>query len=120
MSNDDWYRKTSWNQKNKEDFFARLKRSRDSYNKAQYLRIQAGYLQRDYPDDSKELLFMLFDQYPERSELASAYLQMAEIEVEQGYDEKAIEFFKKSIQQQREYPKSSNSSQSIPNPKSQI
>ena len=44
MATDDWYRNTSWNNHIEADFEGRLKRSRGAYNKAQYLRIQAGYL----------------------------------------------------------------------------
>jgi hypothetical protein len=44
MAND-WYRKTTWSEADQADFFARFKRSRTPYNKAQYLRIQANYLE---------------------------------------------------------------------------
>ena len=44
MATDDWFRNTTWNNTIEADFEARLKRSRGAFHKAQYLRIQAGYL----------------------------------------------------------------------------
>jgi hypothetical protein len=44
MKTDDWYRNTNWNSKIASDFESRLKRAKKSYNKAEYLRIQANYL----------------------------------------------------------------------------
>lgn len=44
MANDDWYRHKTWNKEIEADFEAQLKRSRGTFNKAKYLRIQASYL----------------------------------------------------------------------------
>lgn len=44
MSTEDWYRNKIWNSEIENNFETRLKRSRGSYYKAQYLRIQASYL----------------------------------------------------------------------------
>ena len=44
MGTDNWYRNKTWDNNIAADFEARLKRSRGTYNKAQYLRIQASYL----------------------------------------------------------------------------
>lgn len=55
MATDDWYRNTSWNKNIEADFEGRLKRSRGAYNKAQYLRIQAGYL-LDASDTATQLV----------------------------------------------------------------
>ena len=43
MSNQDWYRKTNWTKRDKEDFFKHLERSRKS-GRVQFLKIQANYL----------------------------------------------------------------------------
>jgi tetratricopeptide (TPR) repeat protein len=57
MSRDDWYRRTTWTERDQEEFFARLKRSRSSFHKAQYLRIQAHVLQQaGLNEQSLELL----------------------------------------------------------------
>ena len=39
--NDDWFRRKTWTPKDREEFFARLRRSRGAFHKAQYARIQA-------------------------------------------------------------------------------
>ena len=44
MGQYDWYRNNEWNNDIDLAFRARLSRSRDLYNKTQYLRIQANYL----------------------------------------------------------------------------
>jgi tetratricopeptide (TPR) repeat protein len=44
MASDDWFRNNNWNDTVETEFEARLKRSRGAFHKAQYLRIQAGYL----------------------------------------------------------------------------
>ena len=41
MSQKDWFRKKTWTPQDREDFMVRLSRSRKTYNKAQYTRIQA-------------------------------------------------------------------------------
>lgn len=44
MSPDDWFRRRTWTREDREDFRKRLSRARP-HNRAQYARIQAGYLQ---------------------------------------------------------------------------
>lgn len=55
MANDDWYRHKSWDNKIEADFEAQLKRFKGLFNKAQYLRIQAGYL-LDSSDEKNQLV----------------------------------------------------------------
>jgi hypothetical protein len=45
MSKTEWFRRTTWTPEDEASFRARLKRSRGSFHKAQYLRIQAEHLQ---------------------------------------------------------------------------
>lgn len=81
MSRDDWFRKTTWGEKEKAQFFERLNRSRTDYNKAQYLQIQAHHLQNAKPPfytEAIELLDYLLEHYPHPSQLASAYMQKAQ------------------------------------------
>jgi tetratricopeptide (TPR) repeat protein len=81
MGHEDWYRRTSWNAHDKEEFFARLKRSRKLFNAAQYLRIQALYLERlgtrKMLKAALDLLELLLTEYKSEFDLASAYLQKA-------------------------------------------
>src|SRR5947208_1540607 len=79
---DDWFRKTTWNEADRAEFFARLRRARGAFHKAQYLRIQARHLQqtgqRESVSAALELLDLLLADYPEPTQLASAHLQRGE------------------------------------------
>ncbi len=108
MSKEDWYRKTTWSNSDKEEFFVRLKRSRTSFHKAQYLRIQASYLQsigtQEMALHSLELLNLIIEEYPEKSQLSSAYLQKAECLLTLGKIESAIDEMRNALQSEREFP----------------
>ncbi len=81
MSREDWYRKTTWSEEDKALFYKRLNRSRTDYNKAQYLKIQAHYLQKAKPpfySEAIDLINYLLEHYPHPSHLASAYMQKAQ------------------------------------------
>lgn len=108
MSNEDWYRKTNWSESDRENFFARFKRTRTTFHKAQYLRIQASYLQstgsKDMAFQAIELLDLMLKEYPEKSELSAAYLQKAECLITLGEIEKAIDSMRNALQCEREFP----------------
>lgn len=105
MARDDWFRRTTWSFTDHQDFHARLKRSRTQGNKAQYVRIQAGYLaDAGLHEAAIELLDLLFRQYPERFQLAQAHLQKALCLVELGKFDSAIIEFRSSLQAQRDMP----------------
>ena len=71
MSKTDWFRRTAWSDADREDFNARLKRSRGEGNKAQYLRIQAVYLaEAGHHHNAIELLDRLFAEFPQKGQLA--------------------------------------------------
>ena len=46
---EEWFRRKTWTQEDREAFFARLKRSRGLFHKAQYLRVQAYELAETVP-----------------------------------------------------------------------
>ena len=108
MSKEDWYRKTTWSNSDKEVFFVSLERSRTSFHKAQYLRIQATYLQsigtQEMALHSLELLNLILKEYPEKSELSATYLQKAECLITLGKVESAIDEMRNALQSEREYP----------------
>ena len=78
MGREDWYRLETWSDADQEAFFARLSRSRGLYHKSQYARIQASYLQdAGLVDEALELLQRLYDEWPDKSQIATAYWQEA-------------------------------------------
>ncbi len=100
MSNSDWFRRTTWSTEDREAFFSRLKRCRGSYNKAQYVRIQAWHLQHASPPDyvaALELLDYFFREYSHPDELSAAYRQKAECLEALGSLEGAVESLRESV-----------------------
>jgi tetratricopeptide (TPR) repeat protein len=105
MGREDWYRRSTWSVVDQQDFLARLKRSRASANKAQYLRIQASYLAAAGNHTAAvELLDKLFLECPERLQLAEAHLQRALCLIELNQHQATIEEFRASLQAQRDCP----------------
>jgi tetratricopeptide (TPR) repeat protein len=104
---EEWFRKTSWTSEESEDFFTRLKRSRQ-FSRSQYLRIQASHLAhagtRHLTLEAMTLLDLLFEEYPDQLEMASAYLQYAECLTSLGRIEEALGYFKKSIDFELAFP----------------
>lgn len=104
-----WYRRTSWTAADREAFFARLRRSRTPYHKAQYLQIQAHHLYRlgrkATTRAALELIDVLLQEYPEPSQLASAYLVRDECLEALGELPAALEAYRQALQAQRNYPK---------------
>src|SRR5262249_12695215 len=105
MSKTEWFRRTTWSDADRDDFDARLKRSRSAANKAQYLRIQAGHLaDAGHHAGAIELLDRLFSEFPERLELTQARAQKAKSLAELGEIEAAIEEYRAALQAQRDFP----------------
>lgn len=104
MGREDWYRNTSWSEDTKRSFFERLNRSRSVDSRSQYLRIQAGYLAEGVPQAAEELLSLLIEKYPNPTQLASAYEQLAELALARKDEAKAIEWFRKVMRQQEAVP----------------
>ena len=103
MALDNWFRRKTWSQQDEAEFFARLKRSRGQFHKAQYLRIQATYLEDDYPKIALQLLDMVIDEYPEPFELAQTYLQKAHCLIALRKSEEAVPWFRKVLEHEEAY-----------------
>src|ERR1700722_5779262 len=64
VGREDWYRRTTWSNDDREQFFARLERSREAFHKSQYLRIQAYCLQlAGLYEDALQLLNLLVERF---------------------------------------------------------
>ena len=108
MTDHRWYRRTTWSPDDQRDFYARLKRSRSSFHKAQYLRIQALHLERDaeppLPDAALNLLNELLTDYPDLSQLASAYWQKSSCCRTTGRYAEALEALQAALDAERSRP----------------
>ncbi len=107
MFKQEWFRKESWSAADAADFFAHLARARRG-NRAQYLRLQAGHLQKlgstAELSSALELLALLLREYPEQIELQAAHSQRAEcLEALQRVDE-AQEAWQQAINSRRAFP----------------
>jgi len=102
MDQKDWYRLVTWTNADEKEFMARLNRARSEFNKAQYLRIQALYLQREATpplyDESIKLLDILLEEYPQSPEAAGALMQKAQCFEANGRLEEATEIYIMSIE----------------------
>ena len=108
MNKDDWFRLRTWSEEDKKNFFNRLNRSSSSFHKAQYLRIQADYLSKEYPESAIELCDIVLNDYPEESELSMTHYTKAKCYLKLKNDKEAIKSFRASIQAMRQYPNSKN------------
>ena len=100
MSDNKWFRKERWTPEDEEAFFARLKRCRSPYQKAQYVRIQAYHLQHASPPKYRaalELLDYFFRECPDPNEVSMAFLQKSKCLEALGADESALEALRESV-----------------------
>jgi tetratricopeptide (TPR) repeat protein len=105
MGSEDWYRRTTWTDQDREAFNARLKRSRSDGNKAQYLLIQAACLvQAGYYAPAIELLDRVLIEFPERIFLADTHHLKAVTFVRLGQAENAIEEYRAALAAERNFP----------------
>ena len=106
MNSHEWFRRTTWSATDRDEFLARLKRSRTHFQKSQYLRIQAGHLQDIGTEPmlraARELLDLLIAEYPDRSQLSLAFQQRAQCLSDLGDYDEAIDSYRKSFDAQRE------------------
>src|SRR5437660_2551800 len=105
MNREDWYRRSTWTERDRDEFNARLKRSRGAANKAQYLRIQALYLaEAGCHEGAIELLDQMFAEFAERIQLAQAHAQKADSLAKLGQTETAIREYRAALQAERDFP----------------
>jgi len=108
MTRDDWFRRTSWSSTDEAEFFARLRRSRTAFHKAQYVRIQAHSLaetgEKQLIRTALALLDRLFADYPDPSQLTQAHLQAAHCYEHLGNLDSAIKHFRLSLIAKHQYP----------------
>ena len=68
MNKDNWYRGDHWDPDTQDQFERKLKKSKNSYNKAEYLRIKGSSLLSSYDDIKQEvgckLLNRVIEEYP--------------------------------------------------------
>jgi len=87
---------------------ARLTRSRTSFHKAQYLRIQALHLAQDanppLHTQAIELLDLLLREYPDSSQLAAAHQQRAQCLAALGRGSDALDEFRRALEAERAHP----------------
>jgi len=104
---DDWFRRKTWTPKDREEFFARLGRSRGAFHKAQYVRIQAYELlttrKRDAYVASLKLLDLILSEWRDDAQLASVYHHRAECLLGLGETQRALESFREVFQAQRDF-----------------
>ena len=104
----EWYERSTWTPEDKADFQARLKRSRGSFNKAKYLRLQALALQDAGTEAllqaAVELLDQLLRDCPDSSLLTSTYQQRAECLADLGRYDEALANYQAAFEAQRQAP----------------
>jgi len=104
MARLDWFRKGTWEEADREDFFAHLARARTD-GRAQYLRIQAFHLQQaGLMEEALGLLDSMIEGYPQRTELAQAHLQKAQCLAGLGRIPEAIEQYRAVLSAEKAFP----------------
>ena len=108
MAKPEWFRRTTWSPQDQEEFQQRLMRSRSTFHKAQYLRIQALHLAEvgtaPLLEAAIALLNQLITQFPDPGELPSAHQQRARCLSDLGRHREALEAYEAAIVAQRAEP----------------
>jgi hypothetical protein len=108
MSAHDWYRRQTWTEADKSEFFARLGKSRGAFHKAQYARIQAWELYhaggKNYAAAALDLLDMILERWKDEAETAQVQYQLAACLLELGDEEGAIVAYRATFEEQRRLP----------------
>jgi tetratricopeptide (TPR) repeat protein len=104
----DWYRRKTWTKKDEEEYFAKLGRARKD-GRAQYLRVQAIELietkDKTLLSVAETLLNNILTEYPDNKvEKSQTYNSLGEIYKLKNDYETALEYFKKSLDYEKEFP----------------
>ena len=104
----DWYRQKTWTKTDEDNFFAKLGRARKD-GRAQYLRIQSVsliYTKENIQLAAAEMLLnKILTEYPEnRIEKSSTLNSLGEIYKFRKDFDKALSYFKQSLDFEKEYP----------------
>jgi tetratricopeptide (TPR) repeat protein len=108
----DWYRRSTWTSRDREQFDARLARSRGHDRKAQYLRLQAYHLHET--GDARllsaalELLDRLVRDFPEPFQLGLAFSLRAEVLIDLGQPDTALASYEQALAARRSFPQVSD------------
>ncbi len=104
----EWFRRSTWSDRDAEEFAQRLASSRGSSRKAQYLRIQALHLfeagDLALTRAALGLLDQLIADYPEPFDLARAHSLRAECLVDLGRPDEALTSYERSLEARRSFP----------------
>ena len=108
MARHDWYRRTTWTERDREEFCARNRRSRGDNSKAQYLRIQAQTLfetgDRRLIASALELLEQTLSEYPSAMDSALTYQCAGQCSQALGQTATAVGYYRNAIAREREFP----------------
>jgi tetratricopeptide (TPR) repeat protein len=112
-NHDNWYRSANWSEEDRNIFELKLKRAKSSVNKAQYLRIKAGYMQNSDDPKKREIARILFrrviEEFPDQiTETKQSYQQLGESYQSDGYVEEAEDMYRKCIAMHYNYPEYMN------------
>jgi tetratricopeptide (TPR) repeat protein len=102
MSQDDWYRNESWNDRIESNFFKKLDRARTQRD--QYLAVQALTLASHDPKTTLRLVEIYFDTRTHESHDFQAFLARAEALEELGEFKSSVEAYKAGIAWNTEHP----------------
>jgi tetratricopeptide (TPR) repeat protein len=106
----EWYRNKTWNDEISAEFEAKLKRSRGSFHKAQYLKIQAIELVETQNNDlysvAEGLAKRVLADYPEEeSEISNSLKLLGDIYRLRCALDLALDFYKQALDFEKIYPK---------------
>lgn len=106
----DWYRRKTWTDEDQRDYFERLNLAK-KHNRPQYLRIQAIELletgEKENLEAAEKLLKKQLSEFPEeRVNRSSAFRTLGEIERIRGNSDKALNYYRKALNFEKEFPNS--------------
>jgi tetratricopeptide (TPR) repeat protein len=105
MGRHDWYRRTTWTANDQRQFRERLARCRSDGNRAQYLRIQALYLEEaGLIEAALGLLTELLRDHRDSRDVAQAHLQLAGCHEKRGRIAEALTELRRALAAEARQP----------------